>query len=470
MKLIHLYRIYKFVKNNDGESLKEYSKSLSLDEVKSLRIKNRYVFKIVSLLGRFYLRNKSPDKGEPIPEEHSRYYKIKPLNELIEFSEKVMENQSSWNVLKLLDGKDEGKFLAVEKEHGDKFDGLEDALQWGSYYCTSLIRAREYYEDKTLVDEMIKDLLVGISYCVTDNAVKRHPLESIDYDLEPISQDMVSGLIQLLLVPTEQDYKDFPMLQTIKDRVAKVFKRSDYSLMYPDGTVNSYDLKPNFIYNHLKSFAYTGLRMVTGEYNDWDRYVVQQMLRIMPYSSNKPEDRSMYGSVVAVNFIEAIALNDRELLLDAIDWVQYLVDSSYEMNPEFDSVLSSLYREQGYKTKMEEYADRTVKGLSSMVDIGVEKPGAMITDPIKGNHPRPAVLRRNDDWFWQRRAYGTGVNTSSSCNMIEFSGPLARVLPVMYYPQELHKPNHSTGASIYDPAEVQKMRQLGVAKGKQERG
>lgn len=439
MKLIHLYRIYKFVKNNDGESLKEYSKSLSLDEVKSLRIKNRYVFKIVSLLGRFYLRNKSPDKGEPIPKEHNKYYIVKPWVELVLFSLDILYNQDRWNVLKL-DGK-EGLFVAVEEVDG-KYDGFEDQLQWNCYYATSLIRQREYISVD--IDDYINRLLVGISYCITDNAVKRHPLESIDYDLEPISQDMVSGLIQLLLVPTEQDYKDFPMLQTIKDRVAKVFKRSDYSLMYPDGTVNSYDLKPNFIYNHLKSFAYTGLRMVTGEYNDWDRYVVQQMLRIMPYSSNKPEDRSMYGSVVAVNFLEAIALSDRELLLDAIDWVQYLVDSSYEMNPEFDSVLSSLYREQGYKTRMEEYADRTVKGLSSMVDIGVEKPGNMKVDTVAGNHPRPAVLRRNDDWFWQRRAYGTGVNTSSSCNMIEFSGPLARVLPVIYYPQ---------GKQMYEPIE-----------------
>lgn len=428
MKLIHLYRIYKYIKKGDHESLKEYSKSMSLEEVKGLRIKNRYVFRVISLIARFVLRNKVPPKGESIPTEHSIYYSKVITGKLLTFNKQIADNQDSWNVLDKLDGKD-GMFVAVEKKHG-KFDGFEDTLQWNCYYASALLKMDEYQDNS----ELIKGLLKGTNACITEVAIKRHPLDSIAYDLEPISQDMVSGLTQLLLMATEENYEKYPELQVIKNKVVQVFERSDYSLMYADGTVNSYDLKPNFIYNHIKMFTYVGLRMLTGEYNKWDRYVCQQMLRIMPYSTKEPQGRSMYGSVVGVNALEAIALNDRELLFDAIDWVQYLVDSSYELNPEFDSVMCSLYREQGYKTKMEDYSDRTVKGLSSMFSIGVEKPGNMQMDIIKGNHPRPPLLRRNDDWFWQRRAYGTGVNSGKVCNMVEFSSPLARVLPVLYYP------------------------------------
>ena len=435
MNLIHIYRMINFIKDNDGESLKEYAKAMTPEQTEGFRTRSKFLFWFVSIAFRYYLSKKPVPKGEPIPKAHEHYYKIKPLSTLIEFNEKVMGNQSDWNVLKLLDGKKDGMFLAVEKEHGTKFDGFEDALQWNTYYCTSLIRSREYRKDKTLVDKTINDLLIGIDLSITDKAIKRHPLESIDYDLESVSQDMTSGLIQLLLIPTQNDCVRFPRLLEIKEKVKQVFLRSDYRLMYPDGTVNSYDLYPNFIYNHVKCYCYIGLRMITGEYDERDRYIAQQMLRIPPFETQEPSGRSMYGSIVLVNAVEAICLNDRELLLDGIELVQRKVDSSYEWNAEIDSVMCSLYYEMGYKTNMEEYAERVLGVLSNMTEIGLEKNiNNLQRDTVKGNHPRPPLLRKDDDWFWQRNGYRTGANRHDVMNMIEFSSPLARVLPTVYYP------------------------------------
>jgi hypothetical protein len=56
------------------------------------------------------------------------------------------------------------------------------------------------------------------------------------------------------------------MLNNIKVKVVKVFTKTDYHLMYPDGFANSYDLAPNYVYNHPKAFVYAGLRMLDGKF------------------------------------------------------------------------------------------------------------------------------------------------------------------------------------------------------------
>ena len=444
MKLIHWYRLYKFASSGDGESLKEYAKMMPAEEAKSLRTKSPLLFKTISLLARFALRNKVSPKGEPIPKEHEKYYQESDLifAKLLTLNLRVLENQSNWNVLNKIDNSSQGMFLAVEKED-DRYDGFEDALQWNTYYATALIRILPFYsgENARLIKRTINGLLDGIEQCFNDDhALIRHPLKSIKYDLEPISQDMVSGIAQLLLAVDEDDYINFPKLVDIKSKTIDVFTKSDYCLMYPDGTANSYDLSPNPIYNYPKSFIYTALRMIDGKFDSTDKSIVTSMLRIPPYEAKLPQDRSMYGTIVTMNALEAIALNDRDILLEAIEFGEYLANRSYELNPEIDSIMCSLYREAGYKTKMEEYAKRTIKGLSSCLDIGIEKSrDTQVIDPIKGNHPRPPKLRRVDDWFWQRRAYRTGNGTDKVANMVEIAGPLARVAPVYYYPIQPRK-------------------------------
>jgi len=444
MKLIHWYRLYKFASSGDGESLKEYAKMMPSKETKSLRTKSTFLFKTISLLARFALRNKKSPMGEPIPLEHKPYYNAghSTFNDLLKLNHSIVLNQSNWNVLKHIDNNDTGLFVAVEKNN-EIFDGFEDCLQWNTYYAASLIKLTSYYNGEQLKDinKTINDLLIGINSCFLDNgALIRHPLKSIDYDLEPISQDMVSGITQLLLTIDEKDYKKFPLLKTIKAKCIYTFTKSDYCLMYSDGEANSYDLSPNLIYNYPKSFVYTGLRMIDGKLDKTDKSIVTSLLRIPAYESKLPEKRSMYGNIVTMNALEAIALNNRELLLEAIAFGEYLANRSYELNPEIDSIMCSLYREAGYKTKMEEYAERTLKGLYSCLDIGVEKShDTQDNDTVPGAHPRPPKLRRIDDWFWQRRAYGTGNGGSKVANMIEIAGPLARIAPVYYYPKRDEK-------------------------------
>jgi hypothetical protein len=438
MKISNMMNLYKFISEGDGESLKEYAKMMSASETAGLRT-GKWTFKVMSWIAWYYLRDKVSPKGEMIPKEHKAYYQTTDttFNELLDLNLRIAENQKNWNTLDLLEGKP-GMFCGIDKDKEGKFGNFEDLLQWNSYYATSLIRLRKYYRGAELaeINATIQGLLLGVYKCITDDAILRHPLEVIEYDLEPISQDMVSGLTQLLLSSTKEDYTTFPMLNNIKVKVVKVFTKTDYHLMYPDGFANSYDLAPNYVYNHPKAFVYAGLRMLDGKFNASDKSIVMSLLRIKPYSKDEPQHRSMYGAVVTLEALEAIALHDRDILLEAIQWAQYLVDSSYEQNAEFDSILCSLYREAGYKTRMELYAKRTLESLSSCLDIGVEKSSdTMARDLVPGTHPRPPVLRRNDDWFWQRRAYGTGAG-SEVCNMIEIAGPLSRIAPVMYYPEE----------------------------------
>lgn len=454
MNPIHLFRIYKYMKNRDKEGLKEYSKSMPSKEVSSLRIKNRFLFKVISLIYRFFIYDKKKiSKGPTIPLHFLKFYEpIKGNNAVKIYMDKnyeILKNQNNWNILNLLDKDTEGMFLAVHKTPNNRFKGFADTLQWTCYYTASLLKlveanmyvTEEELAHKELMEKTIKSMLVGIDKCITENAIKRHPLKSISYADQPISQDMVSGLLQLLLTPRPEQFEKFSMLEVIQKKVKKIFLRSDYHLMYPDGTVNSYDLKPNFIYNHIKCFSYIGLRMITREYNNRDKEICKQMMRMLPLEEKSPEKRSVYGLVVAVNSIEAIVNQDRELLLDAIDWLEAEVDSTYEINPELHSVLASLYRMQGYRTKTDFYINN-VLGLLSTIALNkeVEKNAAFFkeaadVEEVVGFRPRPPILRQNADWFWQRKGYVRGgVHTLETCNLIEYTNPLARVIDFVYYP------------------------------------
>jgi len=450
MKLLNLVQLYKIIKSGNSGDLKEYSKSMSPTEVKDLRVNRPIIFKVIRWILAFIVRNKKHNLANTVPTPSKYLARDEYRSKLIEFNKTVIETIPSWNALSL-DGIDNKYFVVLIRKADGRFDGFEDALQWSCYLATSIKRVYRVTKDASLLTHYNK-LISGISSCIEAKdyyAIKRHPISTIKKDLEPISQDMISGLV-LLISEFDKDATN-PIEVGIKLNFNSVMLHHDYRLMYPDGRTDSYDLAPNLIYNHIKSFAYSSIRMSQGMFSKNDAKVLKAMLQMLIPEAKPPYSRSWYGLVVAVNLLDAMmglypnnskqvdsVMSKQDFLHLALDFLRNQQASTPEIHPELESVLHRCYDLLGHKDGKKETSSRllSVLNLYPMFNL-VEKHNGnhAMVDGYDGTYALTPHFRRPADYYWQRSAWSTGSSDETHPSY-EFSTAFARVLPFNYYPED----------------------------------
>lgn len=417
----NLYNLYKMQTTGHDEDAKEYSKHLPIDQAKDLRIGSNFVISAIAFFARRYMAKQTPNAGAKMPDAlYQEAFTLLTQQEYLDLAyDSIIDIPINWNVLDMIDGDKGGDiFIAVDYHIDNKHYGdLEDSLQWQCYLAASIYRLLPIY-NKPELQSVYDGLVNGIARCFVDGDIKRHPLKSIAYDLETISTDMIGGLAIFCAVTKDS---------RITKLVADTFEKSDYFI--PNTSV---DMSPCLIWNQIRAMSYAFIRMTQGKLNSDDKSKVLDMMSIMPYDANPPQSRSIYGAVTACNLAEAIAIMDSDFAVPAIEFVKYQYESSNEMNPEFSSILANLYHLIGYKTDMENMIDITLRWSSQFK--GLDRKKNLVLDGYDGTYPLPVKYRSSNDYYWQRTAYSTALDTSRDHPNVDLLSILSRALPLSYYP------------------------------------
>lgn len=426
----NLYELYKLQTTGRDEDAKEYSKHLPLDQAKALRINSNFVFQVVSYFARRYVSKQTPELGGVIPQALvDETFVILDQQEYLDMAyAAVVSLRDSWNVLSAVDNDTSGDiFIAVDR-HTDKstryqdnrYGDLEDSLQWQCYAIVAIYRLMPMFTGDKLVDikGVYQSLLNGVYRCFQDGDIKRHPLKSVMYDLEPISTDMVSGLALVCAVT-----RDLHLTRL----VASTFEQSDYFI--PNTSI---DLHPCLIWNPIRAMSYAAVRWCQGKLDEDDKQKVLDMMSIMPYDNKPTNSRSIYGAVTACTLAEALAYMDNDFRVPAIKFVKYQYESSNEMNPEFSGILTSLYHLIGYKTLMENMAEVTLKWAAQFK--GLNRTGNVVIEGYDGTYPLPVKYRTSNDYLWQRSAYSNWKDESRDHPNVDYLSVVSRSLTTVYYP------------------------------------
>jgi len=459
MKLLNIKQLYKIIKSGNSSDLKEYSKSMSPSEVDGLRVNNHFVFKIIRWIINYKFRNVKHNLGAAMPYDSSVTSKVTAYTDSqLDYVKSILDTIPQWDILSNIDGdKTDAKYITLDYNmRKGEYDGFEDSLQWTCYLAAGIARTLHTTQDQALV-RPLSDLLDGISKClITDGkyAIVRHPSKVIEKDLEPISQDMISGVslvITTLAYYNTHNVKIAEKITDIKNKYKAIMHHHDYHLMFADGTTDSYDLHPNYIYNHIRCFAYTSIRLIDGKFNKTDARILKEMLQMRLPEDKPPYERSWYGTVVAVNLLEAILYGYSRLskshkkhvsgVMDELDFahlgldlLKFWRDSTPEVHPELESVLHVFYTKLGHKDGKKETTKRALPIINTLYDHNVLRKSFSTYVPYQpaGKRPYPPVSRMNQDYNWQRSAWHGGYDEEQH-PVFEYVTAYSRFLPFIYY-------------------------------------
>jgi hypothetical protein len=427
----NLYNLYKLQTTGKDEDAKEFSKHLPVDQAKELRIDSNFMFQVVSFFARRYINKQKPNVGNPMPTNlYNEHMVLLGDKEYLDLAyETIINIRDNWNVLTAVDKEDTHNiFIAIDKHTplstrytDQRYGDLEDSLQWQCYLIAGIHRLLPLFdsERRSVLTNIKSNLMAGVYRCFTeDGNILRHPLKTVEYDLEPISTDMISGLV-LLYAVTEDEH--------LKELIDSTFTKSDY--MIPGTTI---DLCPSLIWNPIRAMSYAGIRIIQGKLTKDDKQKVLDMMSIMPYDNKPANQRSIYGALTATTLAEALALLDEDFSIPAIKFTQYQYDSSLEMNPEWAGSLAVMYHRIGYKTLMENMTDVTLRWASQYRGL-IRKQNESL-DGYDGSYPLPLKYRTSNDYYWQRSAYSTWVDTSRDHPNLDLITILGKSLPFVFYP------------------------------------
>lgn len=457
MKLLNIIQLYKIIKSGNSGDLKEYSKSMSPEEVDMFRIKNPIIFKLIRWSVYYLTKDKIHNIGTTrTTPSNLLSNSVTYEKNMLSYVDSILYTINDWNVIDKIDRSNQGTFITLDyNTKTNQYDGFEDALQWTCYLAASISRiiSVDYSKDRR---DLYLELLKGVDKCLIVDAnkrkyvIRRHPLVTIKKDLEPISQDMISGLVQLIAhMEYFYDEEVNSLEKTIKNKFNTIMEYHDYHLMYPDGTTNSYDLHPSYIYNHIKCFAYSAIRLSQGKFNKDDAKILRDMIQIHIPEDKPPYSRSWYGLVVAVNLIEAIiklystqkdpnvdkVMDKLDFTHLALDWLKYYRSSTPEVHPELESVLFTAYNTLGHKDGKKETSKNVLKWINGLYDNKViRKTNKEIkTLPVYNKEfALPPLFRHSDDYYWQRSAWRTG-SSEEEHPVFDYVTPFSRILPFIYY-------------------------------------
>lgn len=459
MLLTNLYKLYSLIKSGDEETAKEYLKILPHDEKLALRFDSPNLVNLACWLASFKT-DKMYDQS-PIGENtHYHEYSTDDAKKFFDHAKKIIQDiHDNWNAANIIDNRDDIFWLTLDKDQEGHLHGLEDSLQWTTYFIKALYSLRDKYDQdfQTTIDDLMLRSLKGVRECMyNDNGIRcirRHPIKSIHYDLEPISVDMISGIIPLLDMEG-----DSTIPSDVENAVRDVLYNWHYTIfdndfIIPGATsdISSHDLKPNVLWNYGKMLSYIGSKVINKVITSDDLTYMEAMLKIKPFNTELPWKRGgLWGTITSMNLANQLIKKTPEVKMQLIDFMdQNYKIYGYSGNAEFASLLCQGYQSIAYKTKMEEFAYRTLKEIEPFMTMefpvngSQSNYGTIPCGKVGSQAPYPVNCRPRTDYMWQRNGYtlhSSGPFSSSDRNgwqhpSLDFLVPFARVSDVVYYPK-----------------------------------
>lgn len=455
MLITNLYKLYSLVKKGDDETAKEYLKILPKNDKLNLRIGSPFFFDAVCTLASFKT-NKMYDETSIGPDLGFKRYSKEEAEVFFEHAKKIiLDINENWNAAKIIDNRDDIFWLTLDKDHNGDLHGLEDSLQWTTYFIKALYNLRDKFDSEVedIIDDLIYRSLKGVRECMyVDNGkdcIKRHPIKSVHYDLEPISVDMISGIIPLLeMDSTSLPAKPMSMLINVLHIFYYTLHDNDFIIPGATSDIDSHDLMPNILWNHSKMLSYIGTKSIVESVDEDDLTYMKALLKIKPFSGDEPQDRGgLWGTITSMNIANTLINRVNPVKIELIEFMdQNYSIYGYSGNAEFASLLCEGYQSIAYKTKMEEFANRTLNELEPFLDMEFPIDGSNATSknvPRAGSSfPYVVSNRPRTDYMWQRSGYRKFYPTNNPNDRnswkhpsLDFLVPFSRIADVMYYPK-----------------------------------
>lgn len=457
-----LYQLYNLLKNGQEETAKEYIKVLPKNDMKKLRLSHPKLVNLMCSLASF--KTDKMYDASPIPEykQPIKTYTTLEVKPFFDHAAKVIDDiATNWNAAQIIDGRNDIFWLTLDKDANGELHGLEDSLQWTSYFALALINLYDKFSHDPDTEDKIHDLLFrslkGIQECFisydTERCIKRHPIKAVKYDLEPISVDMISGLVPLVSLSAPMDLPSVIIqeLTKVKTLMSLAFEENDFIIPGYRPSIHSHDLQPNVLWNYGKAMSYIGIK--SEDCSTADLSMLGALLKIKPFNSSEAKDRGgLWGTITAMNLANALIPFIESLNTNLVDFMDenYKI-YNYSGNAEFSSLLCQAYQSIAYKSEMEDFAYLTLDTLAPFLDMEFPVNGAQAKIPAytpSDNVPVPVSSRPRTDYMWQRNGYtaiqpGTTFPPSDRNSWqhpsLDFLVPFARVSDVVYYPFETLK-------------------------------